>query len=387
MNNSDNMMTMEELMEQQEQEMKKIKPGEVVKGTVILVNENEVMVNIGYKSDGIITKNEFSSDPEVVLTEAVKPDDEIEVYIVKLNDGEGNVILSKKRIEGLKVWDEFEAMNEQGEIFPAKVVEIVKGGAMALFKGIKGFVPASHMSMGFTKDLKEFMGQTLDMKIIEIDKSKRKLVFSRKEVEKAEVDKKKSAVLDSLEKGEVRKGQVKRLTDFGAFVDLGGIDGLIHISELSWKRVNDPSEVVKEGDEVEVYVLDFDKEKERISLSLKKITPDPWSTAAERYNVGDIVEGTVLRLPAFGAFIEIEPGLDGFCHISQIDQKHIAKPSDVLAEGQKVQVKVLEVKPEEKRIGLSIKDAQGVDEEEAESVEEYSDDAPVNSIADAVEEE
>lgn len=386
MNNSDNMMTMEELMEKQEQEMKRIKPGEIVNGTVILVNDNEVMVNIGYKSDGIITKGEFSSDPDIVLTEAVKPDDEIEVYIVKLNDGDGNVILSRKRIESFKAWDEFEEMNSEGTVFPAKVVEIVKGGAMAVYKDVKGFIPASHISVGYTKDLGEFVGQTMDVKIIEIDKGKRKLVFSRKEVEKQELESKKSKVLDSIEKGEVRKGQVKRLTDFGAFVDLGGIDGLIHISELSWKRVNNPAEVVKEGDFVEVYVLDFDRQKERISLSLKQTAPDPWSTAADKYSVGDIVEGTVLRLPAFGAFIELEPGLDGFCHISQIDQKHIAKPSDVLSEGQIVLVKILEVKPEEKRIGLSIKDAQGNSEEEAEAAEEYSDDTPVNSIADAVEE-
>jgi len=381
-NNSENMLTMQELLDNEEQEMKRIKTGDIVKGTVILVNDNEVMVNIGYKSDGIITKSEFSSDSDVVLTEAVKENDEIEVYVIKLNDGEGNVLLSRKRLEGMKVWDDFVAMNETGEVFPVRVVEVVKGGAMALYKGIKGFIPASHISMGFTKDLAEFVGKTLEVKVIEVDKSKKKLVFSRKEVEKKDIESKKAAVLDSIQKGEVRKGQVKRLTDFGAFVDLGGIDGLIHVSELSWKRVNSPAEVVSEGDMVEVYVIDFDRDKERISLSLKQVTPDPWSLVSSKYNVGDIVEGTVLRLPNFGAFIELEPGLDGFCHISQIDQKHIAKPSDVLSEGQKVSAKIIEIKPEEKKISLSIKEAQGGEE----AAEGYSDETPVNTVEDSIKE-
>ena len=271
--------SMNEAMEQIDKSMKPIHSGDVIEGEVISVSDKEVLVNIGYMTDGIIDRGEIS-DEEVNPSEILKSGDRILVYVLKINDGEGNVSLSKKKADAIKVWDELEESYNKGTLFEVKVSEIVKGGVVCYIKGVRAFIPASHVSSSFVQDLNEFKGKSLLVKIIEFDDEKQRVVLSRKEVERKEQEVKKGEVWASLKKGERRTGTVSRLAKFGAFVDLGGVDGLIHNSDLSWKRVNHPSEVVKEGDVVEVYVLEFDKDKGRIALGLKDVAQDPWTNAA-----------------------------------------------------------------------------------------------------------
>ncbi|WP_026895054.1 bifunctional 4-hydroxy-3-methylbut-2-enyl diphosphate reductase/30S ribosomal protein S1 [Clostridiisalibacter paucivorans] len=372
---------MDKMMKEIEESMVQLKRGEIVKGTVISVNSNEVMVNIGYKSDGIIEKSELSNDPFINPEDMFKPGDEIDVYVVKVDDGEGNVLLSKKRVDNIKGWEELEDIYKNGEKINAKIVEIVKGGAIAVVNNLRAFIPASHVSVEFVKDLNEFLGKDMVVKIIEIDKDKKRIIVSRKEVEKEEIKVKRDKLWESLEKGQIIDGEVKRITNFGAFVDIGGIDGLVHISELSWGRVDHPSEIVSEGDDVKVIVLDFDKSKGRISLGLKQTKAHPWENIDEKYNIGDIIEGKVVKLVDFGVFVELEPGLDGLVHISEISHKHIAKPSDVLAVGDTVKVKILDIKKEEKRVSLSMKEL----EDMTQSDENYENDNSDLTIGDIVE--
>lgn len=362
--------SMSEMMKEIDQSMSPIQNGDIIKGKVISVTDEEVLVNIGYITDGIISKEELSNDEEATPRELVKAGDEIDVYIIKVNDGEGNLVLSKKRAEAIKTWNQLEQALNNGAVLSVKVAEIVKGGAVVYIEGVRAFIPASHISYRYVKDLNEFLGKELVVKVIELDREKKRVILSRKEVEKVEVEAKKEELWSTLEKGEKRKGIVSRLAKFGAFVDLGGIDGLIHISDLSWKRVNNPDEVVSVGDQVEVYVLDFDKEKGRISLGLKEIDENPWTNIADRYKTGDIIDGSVVRLTNFGAFVEIEPGVDGLVHISQISDERVANPSDVLGVGAKVKVKILDINQADKKLSLSIKDAMDKVEED---FSEYSD--------------
>ncbi|EOD01639.1 bifunctional 4-hydroxy-3-methylbut-2-enyl diphosphate reductase/30S ribosomal protein S1 [Caldisalinibacter kiritimatiensis] len=366
MNNANNKMS--EMMKAIENTMVDIQRGDTVEGTVISVSKDEVMVNIGYKSDGIIKRNELTSDPFSNPENVVKVGDKIKVYVLSLDDGEGNVLLSKKRVDFIKGWNELEEIYNNKKTVKAKAVEVVKGGIIAIVNGIRGFIPASHISINYVKELKEFIGKEFSVEIIEFDKNKKRLVLSRKNIEKTEIEQKKNKLLESLTEGQKINGEVKRLTDFGAFVEIGGIDGLIHISELSWGRINHPSEVVKEGDLVETIVLKVDKENERISLSLKQIKPQPWENVKNRYSEGDVINGKVVKLTNFGAFVEIEPGLEGLVHISQISNEHIAKPSEKLTEGQKIKVKILNIKEEEKRMSLSIKE---VNEDDVEKFKDY----------------
>lgn len=381
---------MNEMMQEIEKSMAVIHSGDIVKGTVIKVKDNEVLVNIGYMADGIITRDELSYDENVSPLQTIKEGDEIEVYIVKVNDGEGNVLLSKKRVESLKVWDELGEICNSGKTVKIKVGNIVKGGAVTQIKGVRAFIPASQISATYVADLNEFVGKELEVKIIEFDKEKKKVILSRKEIEKAILEEKKQEAWSKIEKGEKRKGTVVRLTKFGAFVDLGGVDGLIHISELSWKRISDPSEVVAVGDEVEVYILDIDKEKGRISLGLKQVMGNPWDNVSFKYAEGSIVEGTVVRLADFGAFVELEPGVDALVHISQISENRINKPSDALSVGDKIKAKVMEVKAEEKKISLSIKATIEKPAQEAgettEDLTQYEDKAEAVTMGDMVKE-
>lgn len=356
--------SMEDMMGEIEKGMAPIQRGDIVRGKVLSVNEQEALISIGYPADGVIAKTELNDDPEVNPQDILKAGDEIDVYVLKVNDGEGNIVLSKKRADSIKVWDEFAEYLEKDTTFNVQVKEIVKGGAVGYVKGVRVFIPASHLSYSYVKDLEQFIGKELLVKVIELDKEKRKVVLSRKEVEKVEVEAKKDALWASLKKGEKRKGVVSRLAKFGAFVDLGGLDGLIHLNDLSWKRVNNPEEVVSVGDQVEVYILDFDQEKGRVSLGLKKVEDNPWNNIEDKYKVGSIVEGKVIKFTNFGAFVELEPGIEGLVHISQISEERVTKPADVLTLGDKVKVKILEVKPE--RISLSIKEAadRGVEKEE-----------------------
>jgi small subunit ribosomal protein S1 len=356
---ADNMedVSMGEMMDEIKGSMKRIESGEIVKGTVISVSDEEIFVNIGFMSDGIISKEEFTDDLEINLKEVVNPGDELEVYIIEVNDGNGNVSLSKKKAENLKVWEEFEDSLKNGSKIKVTINQIVKGGAVANVKGVRAFIPASQLSASYVEDLNTFLGKELEVKVIEYDQEQGKAVLSRKEIEVAENEIKKEALMNSLVKGESRKGIITRLAKFGAFVDLGGVDGLIHISDLSWKRINDPSEVVSVGDNVDVYVIDFDKARGRISLGLKQVSQNPWNEVETKYKVGQTVEGTIVRLMDFGAFTEIEPGLEGLVHISEISEDRIAKPSDVLKVGDKVKVKISEINANDHRISLSIKDA------------------------------
>lgn len=352
-----NLGDMNELMRAIEDTMVTVHRGDTVKGKVISIKNDEVMVNIGYKSDGIIKKDELSNDPDIIPSEVLSVGDEIEVYVQRLDDGEGNVILSKKRVDTVKSWDELEEAYNSQSVLNAKTIEVVKGGAIALVNGLRGFIPISQIANRFVSDLQVFIGKEFDVRVIDFDRNKKRIVLSRKVVEKEELEKKKNELWKNIEKDQVIEGQVKRITDFGAFVDIGGVDGLIHISDLSWSHVKHPSEVVKEGDTVKVVILDADKQKNRISLGLKQTSPHPWENIYEKYNVGDIVEGKIIRLVDFGAFVMLEQGIEGLVHISQISDKHISKPSEELKVGEKVKVKILDINKEEKRIALSIREA------------------------------
>mgnify|MGYP005874222737 CR=1 FL=1 len=337
--------------------------GDVVTGTVISVSNGEVSVNLGYKSDGIIPRNEFSENPDVDPADVVKAGDEIEVFVVRVNDGDGNVLVSKKRLEANKGYEEIEEAFNNKTTIKGKITEIVKGGLIALINNKRVFVPSSQISNRFVEDLTEFKNKEFDFNILEFDKAKRRIIAGRKELVQKEIAEKRKKVFESIHAGDKIEGTVSRIVDFGAFVDIGGVDGLIHISEMSWGRVKKVSDVLSEGDKVTVTVLDVNSEKGKISLSLKDVNNDPWKSAPEKYAIGNIVEGKVVRMVPFGAFVELEEGVDGLIHISQISYKHIAKPEDVLEIGQVVKAKVTDFDVENKKISLSIKEAEGKPEE------------------------
>lgn len=333
--------------------------GDIVKGTVIQVTNEEVSVNLGYKSDGIIEKNEFSNNPHLKPSEVVKPGDEIEVFVVRVNDGEGNVLLSRKRIEAQKGLNIIEKAYENKEIVRGKIVEIVKGGMIANIEGIRVFVPSSQISNKYVEDLKSLIGKEYDFNIIEFNKYKRKVVAGRKELANKKLEQKKQDTLDKLSIGQIVEGTVSRITDFGAFIDLGGVDGLVHISEMSWGRINKPQDILKQGQKVNVTILNIDKDNCKISLTLKNADNDPWKDVEQKYAVNSIVGGKIVRMLPFGAFVELEEGIDGLIHISQISDKHIAKPEDVLSIGDTIKVKILDIDIESKKISLSKKEADG----------------------------
>ncbi|WP_246517629.1 30S ribosomal protein S1 [Clostridium aciditolerans] len=368
--NDNEINSMNEIISDIESSMKKVRSGEVIKGKVISVTDSEAIINLGYMSDGILPRSEVSEDSEINPRDVLKENDEIYVYVLNMNDGDGNILLSKKAADKIKVWDELEDSLKNNSTFEVTVKEVVKGGVITYAKGIRAFIPASQLSVSYVKDLNEFIGRVLTVKVIELDRTKEKIVLSRREVESAELEVKKRGLWSEIKPGEKRTGVVSRLTKFGAFVDLGGVDGLIHLSELSWKRVKNPSEVVSIGDKVEVYVLDVDKENNRISLALKDVSEDPWNNVQDKYKVGSVVDGTVSKFLNFGAFVEIEPGLEGLVHLSEISEERILKPSDVLNIGNKVRVKILDIDPKAKRMSLSIKDSA---EKPKEDFEKYVD--------------
>ncbi len=339
-----------------DQSLVSLHTGDVVKGTVISVSGEEVNVNLGYKSDGIIPRGEYSSDPNAIPSKELQAGDEIEVFVVRVNDGDGNVLLSRKRIEAQKGMEDVQNAFTEGTPVTGKVTEVVKGGIIAVVNGVRVFIPSSQVSNRYIEDLSVYKGEDLTFNIIEFDRTKRRIIGGRKALIEKEINEKKAALFASIEAGAKVEGTVSRLTDFGAFVDLGGVDGLIHISEMSWGRITNPRDVLKEGQVVSAVVLDVDKEKGKISLSLKDVDSNPWNSAAEKYAVGNIVEGKVVRMVPFGAFIELEPGVDGLVHISQIANKHVVKPEDELTAGQVIKVKVLEVNVEQKKISLSKKE-------------------------------
>lgn len=346
------------LLEEALNSVKEVKVGDVVKGEVLTIDEsNQVIVGIENTGvEGVVPVRKLSVNADKVA-DTYKAGDMLDLVVIARigSDKEGgSYLLSQRRLEARRVWNEIEDKFKAGETIKAPVTQVVKGG-LVVDAGVRGFVPASMVSDHFVEDLNQFKGQELELKIVEIEPSDNRLILSRKELVQAEREAKRQAVMEKLVAGDVVEGKVARLTNFGAFIDLGGVDGLVHVSEISYERVNKPADALKVGQEVKVKVLSVDAEKGRISLSIKQTLPEPWEQVPEQVAEGDVLEGTVKRLTSFGAFVEVLPGVEGLVHISQISHKHIATPNEVLTSGEKVQVKVLSVDAADHRLALSIK--------------------------------
>lgn len=335
--------------------IKDIHRGLCVQGTVVQVRDTEMLVDIGGKSEGILPSNQLLAEEAENLREKFHVGDKFDVIVIRKENKEGYPVVSKRMVDMVKIWDKLLQLKEEDGVVTGKVVEAVKGGVL-MDVGVRGFVPYSQLDTHFVDDVKVYIGKELSAKVIECDKDKNRLLLSPKQLKLEEQKKKQETIWAEIAEGQVRKGVVSRLTSFGAFVDLGGVDGLLHVSQMAWYRINQPSDVLKEGDEIEVYVLSVDPEKKKISLSLKQLIPNPWSLASEKYPVGAVVSATIMRLAPFGAFAQLEPGVEGLIHISQLDKGRVEKTEDVVAPGQEVEVKVLSVDTENKRLSLSIKE-------------------------------
>ncbi|MFD3258832.1 30S ribosomal protein S1 [Paenibacillus lentus] len=334
-----------------------LKKGDTVKGTIVKIEDNQAYVSIGYKYDGVIPIRELSSVHLDSASDAVEVGQEVETKVVSIDDEKERLVLSKRAIDSENAWEVLQQRFESQETFEVTVADVVKGGIVADV-GVRGFIPASMVERHYVEDFSDYKGRTLRVKVKEIDPENNKVILSQKDVLDEEFEANKLKVMGELQEGQVIEGTVQRLTQFGAFVDVGGVDGLVHVSEIAWNHVEKPSDVLSEGEQVKVKVLKVDPEKGKISLSIKAATPGPWDTAAEQFKSGDIVSGEVKRLVNFGAFVEIAPGVEGLVHISQISHKHIGTPHEVLKEGQTVQVKILDVNTAEQRISLSIKETE-----------------------------
>ena len=330
--------------------------GDLVTGTVVKLERDEVLLDIGYKSEGVIPSRELSIRKDVNPADVVALGDEIEALVLQKEDKEGRLVLSKKRAEYERAWNAVEEKFNSGETVEGEVIEVVKGG-LILDIGLRGFLPASLVDLRRVKDLNAYLGTRIEARVIEMDRNRNNVVLSRRVVLEEARKAERQEILSKLQVGMRLKGTVSSIVDFGAFVDLGGIDGLVHISELSWNHVNHPSEVVKVGQEVEVQVLDVDLNRERISLGLKQTTEDPWRSLVKKYPVDAIVEGTVTKLVTFGAFVDLGEGVEGLVHISEMAKQHVDQPSQVCAVGDQVQVKVMEIDLDRRRISLSMKAA------------------------------
>lgn len=343
-------LTFEQMLDES---FKTIHAGEVVEGTVIDVKPEEIILNIGYKSDGILTRNEYTNEPNVDLTTIAKPGDTMEVKVLKVNDGEGQVLLTYKRLAADRGNKRIEEAFNNEEVLTAKVAQVLDGGLSVVVEEIRIFIPASLVSDVYEKDLAKYAGQEIQFVISEYNPKRRRYIGDRKRLiaaEKAELQKK---LFETIKEGDVIEGTVKNVTDFGAFIDLGGADGLLHISEMSWGRVENPRKVFKVGDKLKVLIKEISGNK--IALSLKFDDANPWKDAAEKYAAGNVVTGKVARMTDFGAFIELEPGVDALLHVSQISKEHIEKPSDVLKVGEEVTAKVVDFNDTDRKISLSIK--------------------------------
>ena len=332
--------------------------GDVVKGKVVRIDKDEVLVDIGYKSEGVIPSTELSIRKSVDPADEVELGEEIDALVLTKEDAEGRLVLSKKRARFEKAWRRIEAAAESGEPVEGSVIEVVKGG-LILDLGVRGFLPASLVDIRRVHNLDEFLGQTLECKVIELNRSRNNVVLSRRAVLEEERKEVREQILGRLEAGQVVEGKISNIVDFGAFVDLDGIDGLIHISELSWSHVNHPSEVVSIGDTVRIKVLDIDRDRQRISLGLKQTQEDPWQRVISTHRPGDVLEGTVTKVVAFGAFVEILPGVEGLVHISGLADHHVESPTEVVQPNSTLNVKILEIDEERRRLSLSIKQVEG----------------------------
>lgn len=338
--------------------MPKFKEGDVVRGTVVRIDREGVLVDVGAKSEGIIRPNELSREPNVSPESIVSIGEEIAVYVLQTDNSEGNLILSKKRADFEKAWDRVLEAKEQGKTISAMVTDRVKGG-LQVDLGIRGFVPASHVGNGSLKtNLDRYVGQAIALKVLEVDRDRHKVILSNKLAVEEEREARRAATVASLEVGQTRHGVVRRLTNYGAFVDLGGIDGLLHISEMSWTRINHPSEVLKEGQEIDVLVLKMDLAAGRISLGLRQILPDPWAEMPNRFRPGDVIKGTITRIVPFGVFVQVEGGVEGIIPNSEISYRRGVKAGEVVHQGDSVEVKVLDLRPEERKMSLSLRQVQ-----------------------------
>ena len=350
-----------------EDSLKTIRTGEVVTGTVIGVKEDEIILNIGYKSDGIIAKNEYTNDSSVNLPDVVHVGDEMEAKVLKVNDGEGQVLLSYKRLAVDRGNKRLEEAFNSGEVLTAKVTQVLDGGLSVNVEGARVFIPASLVSDTYERNLEKYADQEIEFVITEFNPRKRRIIGNRKQLLLARKEEMKKELFERSEVGQTVEGTVKNITDFGAFIDLGGADGLLHISEMSWGRVENPKKVFKVGEEIRCFIKDINGDK--IALSLKFPEENPWLLAAENYAVGTVVSGRVARMTDFGAFVELEPGIDALLHVSQISRQHVEKPSDVLAIGQEIEAKVVDFNGEDKKISLSMKALESPADQPAEPVE------------------
>lgn len=360
--------------------LRTLQEGDVVRGVVVHLDREGVLVDVGTKSEGLIPPNELTREPGRRAEHIVRPGDEVDVFVLSAGDDESDqIILSKKRADFEKAWDRVIEAQRAGETLNARVTERVKGG-LVVDLGIRGFVPASHVGTGQARNLEKYVGTELPLKVIEVDRERRKVVLSHRLATEEERQAQRDETLATLAEGQVRQGVVRRITDYGAFVDIGGVDGLLHISEMSWTRIKHPNEVLKVGDEIQVMVLKTNLEQGRISLGLRQILPDPWTEAQERYQPGDLAQGAVTRLVPFGAFVQLDGGLEGIVPNSELSVRRVNKPEDVVDVGDRVEVKILEIRPEERRLTLSIRQAM-------EDRGEYGDAEEAGEQEEAVEEE
>ena len=374
--------TPDELREAIEASLRDFKEGDILEGTVVKIDRDEVLLDIGYKSEGVIPTKELSIRHDVDPGQVVKVGDEVEALVLQKEDKEGRLILSKKRAQYERAWGRIEEVMQSGGTIKGPVIEVVKGG-LILDIGLRGFLPASLVDLRRVRDLHPFVGTELEAKIIELDRNRNNVVLSRRAFLEESQSEGRKKFLESLQKGERRKGTVSSIVNFGAFVDLGGVDGLVHVSELSWKHVDHPSEVVQVGQEVEVEVLDVDLERERVSLSLKATQEDPWKEFERKYSAGEIIDGQVTKLVPFGAFVRVAAGIEGLVHISEISEQHIETPESVLSVGDEVRVKVIEVDVPRRRISLSMRQVGGAMPRPASEIEEEAADAVAAGAASA----
>lgn len=356
-------------------EFREVKPGEIIKGIVVKVFDDEVLVDVGGKTEGVIPLRECSCCHLTSPRNYIREGEVLDLYVIKTEDAEGRMILSKRRADAIKAWDILRVAYEKKEPVEGLVTDVVKGGLL-LDLGVAAFMPASHVAKERVEDLRQFIGQRLKGFILELDPRRNKVVVSRRAWLEEEEKRRREELLRTLQEGEVRRGVVRRITDFGAFVDIGGIDGLLHVKDMAWYRVENPADVVREGQEIDVLVLNVNREEGKVALGLKQLYPNPWSQVAEKYPVGSVVRGKVVRLAPFGAFVELEPGVDGLVHISQLSDRRVVKPEEVVTPGQEVLVKVIGVNGRDKKISLSMREVEQETPEGGEIYLEKKEEAP-----------
>lgn len=341
--------------------LKKIYVGDILEGKIISVTENDLLINIGYISDGVVPIDETMADDEISIKSLYNEGDLVKTKVIKTDDGDGNILLSIKKAEEILIWEELENAFKDGTNIKVKISETVKGGVVCNIKGVRAFIPASLISTKYVEDLNAYVGKELTVKIIEFNLEDKKIILSRKEVEALENELKKNEIFNSVKVGDRFMGTVVKLMNFGAFVDIGGVQGLVHNNDLSWKRVKHPSEIINEGDKVEVYIIDVDNKNKKLALGLKDINDNPWTNIESKFNVGMVVAGEIVRVTNFGAFAKIGDGIEGLIHISELSDKRISKAEDVVSIGDKVKVKIIGLDASSKRIQLSMKSADETD--------------------------